>query len=371
MTGGLRIPIDLLPGDGRFGSGPTKVRPEAVQGLIDAAPTYLGTSHRRPAVKGTVARIRSGLSALFALPAGYEVALGLGGATAFWDAAAFGLIDHRSEHLSFGEFSSKFAAVVGAAPHLAEPVVIASPHGTHPEVVVDERVDVYAFTHNETSTGVTMPIERPDAEGLVVVDGTSAAGAVRVNPSQFDVYYFSPQKAFGSDGGIWVALLSPAAVRRIEAVKASGRYLPAFLDLSIALENSRKDQTYNTPALVTLFLLEAQINWFNEQGGLAWSAAASGRNADLLYRWAERTPYTSPFVDLPEQRSPVTATIDFTDEVDAGTVASVLRSNGILDVEPYRKLGRNQLRIGLWPAIPASDVEALTACIDHVVGALT
>ncbi len=361
------IPSGLLPADGRFGSGPSKVRPEAVSRLVDAAPGYLGTSHRQRGVKDLIGKVRSGLTDLFDLPAGYEVLLGNGGATALWDAAAFGLIERKSQHLSFGEFSEKFARAVASAPHLAAPQVIASELGTHPSPRPAGDVDVYALTHNETSTGVTMPVARPNGEGLVVVDATSAAGAMRVDPDEFDVYYFSPQKAFGADGGLWVAVCSPAALRRIEEIAASGRAVPPFLDLKIALDNSRLNQTYNTPALVTVFLLASQIEWMLERGGLEWAAGRCERNAGLVYGWAEASPAATPFVADSRQRSPVTATIDLVASVDGKVLSTVLRANGIVDTEPYRKLGRNQIRVGMWPAVEPEDLEALTRSIDYVI----
>ena len=363
----LDIPSHLLPDDGRFGSGPAKVRDEAVADLARGASAYLGTSHRRPGVKDVVGNIRDGLTELYHLPAGYEVLLGNGGAAAFWDAAALVLIERKSQHLSFGVFSSRFASVVGAAPHLEPPDVIEAELGTHPLPVSAAGVDTYALTHNETSTGVSMEIRRPDADGLVVVDATSAAGALRVDPLQFDCYYFSPQKAFGADGGLWVAICSPAALDRISRVAAMDRYIPAFFNLELAVTNSRRLQTYNTPALATLFLLNHQIDWMRDAGGLEWAAARSDRNAAVLYDWADRSDYAVPFVAVPSQRSSVTGTIDFDPAVEASAVASVLRTNGILDTESYRKLGRNQLRIGLWPAVEPDDLEALTACIDYVV----
>ena len=367
----IRIPTDLLPTDGRFGSGPSKVRQEAVDALASAAPSYLGTSHRQQGVKSVVGRVRAGLRDLFSLPNGYEVALGNGGTTAFWDVATFGLIERRSQHLSFGEFSSKFAAAAKAAPHLDDPDVIESAPGSHPDPVARDDVDTYALTHNETSTGVAMEIRRPSgADGLVIVDATSAAGGMRVDPTQFDAYYFAPQKCFASEGGLWLALLSPAARQRIEAIAASGRWCPASLDLTIALDNSTKDQTYNTPALATLFLLAEQVEWMLQGGGLDWSASRCDRSAEILYGWAESSSYATPFVAKPDDRSHVVGTIDLDDSVDAITVSSVLRANGIVDTESYRKLGRNQLRIALFPAIDPDDVAALTRCIDHVVGQL-
>ncbi len=362
------IPPELRPGDGRFGSGPSKVRPEAVAALFDQASSYLGTSHRHHTVRSKVGRLREGLVELFSLSEGYEVILGLGGATVFWDAMAFGLISRRSQHLVFGEFSAKCADAIALAPHLEQPDVIRSDPGTHPWPR-PAAVDAYALTHNETSTGVAMPIERP-AEGLVAVDGTSAAAGLPVDASQFDVYYFSPQKGFASDGGLWVALCSPAALERIEAIESSDRYIPPSLNLSVAVENSRKDQTYNTPALATVFLMVEQIEWFLSQGGLAWSVARCAHSADILYGWADKSEFAQPFVADPSQRSSVVGTIDLNEEVDAAAVAAVLRHNGVLDTEPYRKLGRNQLRIAMYPAIEPEDVERLTRSIDYVVEAL-
>ncbi len=339
--------------------------------LERAAPRYLGTSHRQSAVRSMVALLRGGLRQLFGLPEGYEVALGNGGTTAFWDIASFCLVERRSQHLSFGEFSSKFAAVTTAAPHLDAPEVIESPVGTHPVAVARPDVDAYALTHNETSTGVAMEIRRPDgADGLVLVDGTSGAGGLRVDPRQFDAYYFAPQKCFASDGGLWLALLSPSALERVRGIGAGGRWVPASLDLGIAIENADKDQTYNTPALATLFLFVEQLEWILENGGLEWAASRCDRSAEILYGWAEATDYATPFVAKPSERSHVVGTIDFDDSVDAAAVAATLRANGIVDTEPYRKLGRNQLRIALFPAIDPEDVGALTGCIDHVVDAL-
>ncbi len=375
-TPDIRIPPELLPVDGRFGSGPSKVRPEQVARLAEVGGSYLGTSHRQPTVRHVVGRVRAGLAELFSLPDGYEVALGNGGTTCFWDAATFGLIDRKSQHLAFGEFSSKFAAAAKAAPHLDDPHVIESPAGTHPLAVADESIDLYALTHNETSTGVAMQIERPRGTdparggGLVAVDATSGAGGLRVDPTQFDVYYMAPQKCFASDGGIWLALLSPAAVERVERIDASGRWTPASLDLAIALENSRLNQTYNTPALATLFLLAEQLDWMLKGGGLPFTSGRCDDSAEILYTWAERSGFARPFVERPSDRSHVVGTIDFVAAIDAATVAKVLRANGILDTEPYRKLGRNQLRIAMFPAIDPEDVAALCACVTHVVGAL-
>ena len=365
------IPADLKPADGRFGCGPSKVRPEQLAALAGSGAQYLGTSHRQKPVKSLVRRVREGLTQLFSLPEGYQVLLGNGGTTAFWDAAAFGLVRQRSQHLSFGEFSSKFAKVTTSAPWLGEPTVISAQPGSHPEASAEEDVDVYALTHNETSTGVAMPIKRPAGttprDGLVLVDATSGAGGLPVDVTETDVYYFAPQKCFASDGGLWVALVSPAAVERIDEIAASDRYIPEFLNLKTAADNSAKDQTYNTPAVATLLLFAEQVEWMNEQGGLAWTTARTADSSQRLYTWAEKTSYTTPFVADPAQRSQVVGTIDFTDEVEAATVAKVLRANGIVDTEPYRKLGRNQLRIGMFPAIDPDDVEALTACIDYVV----
>jgi phosphoserine aminotransferase len=370
----ISIPADLLPADGRFGAGPSKVRPAQLDALAATGRSYLGTSHRQAPVRAVVARLRSGLSELFSLPDGYEVLLGNGGATEFWDIATFGLIERKSQHLSFGEFSSKFAAAAKAAPFLDDPSVIKSDPGTHPDAVAEAGIDLYALTHNETSTGVMMPIRRvagADPGALVAVDATSGAGGLAVDASEFDVYYFSPQKCFASDGGLWLALMSPAAIDRIGRIAASGRWVPASYDLTIALDNSRLEQTYNTPALATIHLMTTQVEWMNSQGGLTWCAERTGDSSSRLYTWAEKTAYTSPFVTDPSMRSQVVGTIDFDDSVNASTVAQVLRSNGIVDVEPYRKLGRNQLRVAMFPAVEPADVEALTSCIDHVVDALS
>ncbi len=371
----IRIPDGLKPSDGRFGSGPSKVRPEQVAALAATGSSYLGTSHRQAPVKSVVGRLRNGLRELFSLPEGYEVVLGNGGTTCFWDIATFCLVERRSQHLSFGEFSSKFAAAAQAAPHLEDPQVIEAAAGTHPEAVAVDDVDLYALTHNETSTGVAMEIRRPAGTSpgdgqIVAVDGTSAAGGLRVDAGQVDAYYFAPQKCFASDGGLWVALLSPAALDRVAAIAATGRWVPAFLDLSIAIDNSTKDQTYNTPALGTLLLFVEQVEWMLAGGGLEWAAGRCDRSAEILYTWAEQSDFAVPFVGKPSERSHVVGTIDFVDAVDAAAVAKVLRANGIVDTEPYRKLGRNQLRIAMFPAIDPEDVAALCACINHVVGAL-
>jgi phosphoserine aminotransferase len=371
----ISIPTDLLPADGRFGCGPSKVRPEAVDALAEAKSTYLGTSHRQATVRFVVSDLRNGLAELLALPDGYEIMLGNGGTTAFWDAATFGLIERRSQHLTFGEFSSKFAVAATAAPHLERPDVIESPPGTHPLPKSTPDVDAYALTHNETSTGVAMRLQRPEGttsdDALVLVDATSAAGGLRFDPRQVDVYYFAPQKCLASDGGLWLAAVSPAAIERVQRIAASDRWVPASLDLGIALDNSRKDQTYNTPALATIFLASQQVRWINDNGGLEWAASRCDRSAETIYSWAEASAFATPYVLDPAERSHVVATIDLDDGVDANVVSSVLRRNGIVDTESYRKLGRNQLRIALFPAIEPDDVEALTHCIDHVVGALS
>jgi phosphoserine aminotransferase len=373
-TPNISLPDHLLPGDGRFGSGPSKVRPEAVEALTVGAPTYLGTSHRQAPVRFMVSTLRNGLAEMLALPDGYEVLLGNGGTTTFWDAASFGLIERRSQHLSFGEFSSKFAAVVTDAPHLEGPDIIEAEPGTRPEVKAAAGVDAYALTHNETSTGVAAPVQRPEGvgadEALVLVDATSAAGGLRFDPSNVDAYYFAPQKCLGSDGGLWLAALSPAAIERVERLRV-GRWAPASLDLGIALDNSRRDQTYNTPALATIFLAVQQIDWINGNGGLEWAASRCDRSAEILYGWAEASDYARPFVERPDERSHVVGTIDLDDAVDAQVVSAVLRRNGIVDTESYRKLNRNQLRIAMFPAIEPDDVDALTRCIDHVVAAMS
>jgi len=366
------IPSELKPIDGRFGCGPSKIRPEALAALSASGNSIPGTSHRQKPVKNVVKRVREGLTFLFNLPEGYEVVLGNGGSTAFWDIATFGLIEERSQHLVFGEFSSKFAAASKEAPFLGEPTVIKAEPGSHPVATAEAGIDVYALTHNETSTGVAMPILRPAGTdgALVLVDATSAAGGLMVDAKEFDTYYFAPQKSFASDGGLWIAIMSPAAIARAEKIKASGRWVPAFFDLGIAIENSRLDQTYNTPALVTLMLLAEQIEWMNANGGLSFAAGRSAKSSDILYSWAEKTSYTTPFVTDAAMRSKVVGTINFDDAIDATKIAAALRENGIVDTEPYRKLGKNQLRIGMFPAVDPSDVEALTKCIDHVVAAL-
>ena len=366
----IEIPRDLLPADGRFGCGPSKVRPEQLAALTGPGAALLGTSHRQAPVRDLVRRVRDGLAELFALPDDYLVVLGNGGTTAFWEVAAFGLIRQRAQHLSFGEFSSKFAAVTTAAPWLDEPTVIHAAPGSHPEPSAETGADAYALTHNETSTGVAMPIRRvrgADSDALMLVDATSGAGGLPVSASEFDAYYFAPQKCFGSDGGLWIALMSPAALDRAGQIASSDRYVPEFLSLQAAIANSRQEQTYNTPALATLIMLGAQLDWMLEQGGLAWTVARTAQSSACLYEWAEKAPFATPFVTDPEQRSQVVGTVDFADTIDAGALSAILRANGIVDTESYRKLGRNQLRIGMFPAIDPADVQALTACIDYVI----
>ena len=372
VSNDIKIPDNIKPKDGRFGCGPSKIRPEALSALSQSGASILGTSHRQKPVKNVVHRVREGLSSLFALPEGYEVILGNGGSTAFWDIATFDLIEKRSQHLVFGEFSSKFASAAAEAPFLGDPTVIKSEPGTHPVAVAEAGIDTYALTHNETSTGVSMPIIRPaGTEGaLVLVDATSAAGGLSVDMNQCDTYYFAPQKSFASDGGLWIAIMCPAAIARAEKIMADKRWVPAFFDLGIAIENSRLDQTYNTPALATIILLAEQIEWMNSNGGLSFAAGRSAQSASKLYTWAEKTSYTTPFVTDPAMRSNVVGTINFDDSIDATKVAAALRANGIVDTEPYRKLGKNQLRIGMFPAVEPSDIDALTASIDFVVAAL-
>ncbi|MCP2169232.1 phosphoserine transaminase [Goodfellowiella coeruleoviolacea] len=365
----LQLPDDLRPSDGRFGCGPSKVRPEALAALATEGAAVLGTSHRQKPVKSLVGRVRSGLRELFALPEGYEVVLGNGGTTAFWDAAAFGLVRERAQHFTYGEFSSKFAKVTQNAPFLGDSIVVKADPGTAPEISYQAGADLVAWAHNETSTGVAVPVTRPAGSdgALVAIDATSGAGGLPVTAQDFDVYYFAPQKSFASDGGLWIALMSPAALERVAEIGGSDRWVPEFLSLPTALDNSVKDQTYNTPAVATLFLLANQIEWMLEQGGLEWTVARTADSSARLYSWAEATEYTTPFVQNPEHRSQVVGTIDFADSVDASVVAKVLRANGIVDVEPYRKLGRNQLRVGMFPAIEPADITALTRSIEWVV----
>ena len=365
----LNRPADIKPRDGRFGCGPSKVRPEQLTALA-AAGDLFGTSHRQAPIKNLVGRVRDGLRELFSVPDGYEVILGNGGSTAFWDAAAFGLIDKKSLHLTYGEFSSKFASCVAKNPFIGDPIIVKTDPGTAPQPQSDPSVDAVAWAHNETSTGVSVPVQRPAGDALVLIDATSAAGGLPVDIADTDAYYFAPQKNFAGDGGLWLAIVSPAALARIEAIGASDRWVPDFLSLPIAVENSLKNQTYNTPAIATLILLAEQIDWLNGNGGLDWAVKRTADSSQRLYSWAEGTSFATPFVTDPALRSQVVGTIDFSDSVDAAAVAKVLRANGIVDTEPYRKLGRNQLRIGMFPAVEPDDVSALTACVDWVVGQL-
>ncbi|MCE7009011.1 phosphoserine transaminase [Kibdelosporangium philippinense] len=365
----LQLPGELKPSDGRFGCGPSKVRPEQLARLAGEGAAFMGTSHRQKPVKSLVGRVRAGLRELFSLPEGYEVVLGNGGTTAFWDAAAFGLVNDKAQHFTNGEFSSKFAKVTNEAPFLSDSIVIKAEPGTAPEITYSEGADLVAWAQNETSTGVIMPVVRPAGSGdaLIAVDATSAAGGVPVDIAETDVYYFAPQKNFASDGGLWIALMSPAALERVSSIAASGRWVPEFLSLPTALDNSVKDQTYNTPSVATLFLLADQIEWINGNGGLAWSTARTADSSTRLYQWAEKTAYTTPYVADPVNRSQVVGTIDFAEDVDATAVAKALRANGIVDVEPYRKLGRNQLRVAMFPAIEPDDITILTNAIEWVV----
>ena len=374
MTEPITIPADLLPSDGRFGSGPSKVRREQVAGLLDVSGTYLGTSHRQKTVKAQVGRLRAGLAQLFSLPDGYEVVLGNGGSTAFWDVATFGLIRDRAQFLSFGEFGAKFAQAAWEAPHLGEPTVIETAPGDAPVFAAEAGVDAYCSPHNETSTGVVVVPRRVsggDDDALMLIDATSGAGGLPLDASQTDVYYFAPQKSFGSDGGLWIALMSPAAVARTEEIAASGRWMPAFLNLKTALDNSRQDQTYNTPALATIYLMAEQVDWFLGNGGLDWCTRRTAESSGILYDWAEASDFATPFVTDPAKRSAVVATIDFDDSIDATQVTAALRANGIVDTEPYRKLGRNQIRVAVFPAVEPDDVRQLTRSLDYVVDALT
>ena len=373
----ITVPADLLPTDGRFGSGPSKIRPEQVDYLRSIATTVLGTSHRQQPVKDLVHRVRVGLAELFALPEGYEVVLGNGGSTVFWDVAAFSLVSERAQHVAIGEFSAKFAKVTERAPFLGTPTVIKAEPGSLVAARAEDGVDVYAWPQNETSTGVMAPVVRvpgapaaADGGPLVLIDATSGAGGLGVDITQTDAYYFAPQKCFASDGGLWLAVLSPAALERVERISASGRWIPDTLDLSIAIENSRKDQTLNTPAVATLAMTAVQVEWMLAQGGLDWAVSRTQDSSSRLYDWADRTEYTTGFVTDPAARSQVIGTIDFDDRIEAATIAKVLRAHGVVDVEPYRKLGRNQLRIGMYPAVEPADVTALTTCIDHIVSQL-
>jgi phosphoserine aminotransferase len=373
-TSEMVIPQNLLPRDGRFGAGPSKVRADQVQALVAAGPKLLGTSHRQAPVKNLVGSVREGLAQLFSAPEGYEVILGVGGSTAFWDAASFGLVRSKAQHLSFGEFGSKFAKATDKAPFLEASSIITAEPGTRPEPQAEDGVDVYAWPQNETSTGVAAPVQRVAGaadDALVLVDATSAAGGLPVDVSQTDAYYFAPQKNFASDGGLWLALFSPAALARVEEIKASGRWIPDFLDLKTAVDNSVKNQTYNTPALATLVMLDNQVQWMNSNGGLDFATARTADSANRVYTWADASRFATPFVARPEDRSTVITTVDFDDSIDAAAVAKVLRANGVVDVEPYRKLGRNQLRVGMFPAVDPDDVSALTSCVDWVVDRLS
>ena len=366
----ITIPDSLKPADGRFGAGPSKVRTQALDALAATGSSLMGTSHRQAPVQNLVGRVREGVTDLFALPDGYEVVLGNGGATAFWDIATFGLIRERSQHLSFGEFSSKFATAAKRAPFLGDPTVIDAATGSRPDPRAEAGVDVYAWAHNETSTGVMAPVKRvdgADAGALLLVDATSGSGGLPVDIDEVDAYYFSPQKCYASDGGLWVAVMSPAALDRAAEIAATDRWVPAFFDLPTAIDNSTKNQTYNTPSLATLFLFAEQLDWLNGQGGLDFAVSRTTDSSSRLYNWAEKTPYTTPYVADPDHRSLVIGTIDFDDDVDASAIAKILRTNGIVDVEPYRKLGRNQLRVAMFPAVDPADVEALTACVDYLV----
>ncbi|MBE7325376.1 phosphoserine transaminase [Nocardioides sp. Y6] len=373
-TDTVKIPAELLPADGRFGAGPSKISTSALDALAATGTSLMGTSHRQAPVKNTVGRVRDGLATLFNLPEGYEIVLGNGGATAFWDIAAFGLIRTKSQHLSFGEFSSKFGTSAKKAPWLAEPTIITSEPGSRPDAVAEEGVDAYAWAHNETSTAVMAPVVRPagiDDDALVLIDATSGAGGLPVDLNEVDAYYFAPQKCFASDGGLWIAAMSPRALARAEEIAGGDRYIPPFFSLPTAIDNSKKNQTYNTPSVATLFLMAEQLDWMNANGGLAGMVQRTTASSDALYGWAEKTSYTTPYVADPTHRSLVIGTIDFDDAIDAAAVAKVLRANGIVDTEPYRKLGRNQLRIAMYPAVDPSDVEKLTQAIDHVVGQLS
>ncbi|KPN19272.1 phosphoserine transaminase [Arthrobacter sp. Edens01] len=366
----VTIPAELLPKDGRFGAGPSKVRPEQIQALSDAGTRLLGTSHRQAPVRNLVGSVREGLSSLFSAPEGYEVVLGVGGSTAFWDIASFGLVENKAQHLSFGEFGSKFAAATNKAPFLASSSIIKAEPGTRPEAAAEAGVDVYAWPQNETSTGVAAPVRRvagADAGSLVLIDATSAAGGLDVDLAEADVYYFAPQKNFASDGGLWLGMFSPAAIERAARINASDRWIPDFLNLQTAIDNSRLNQTYNTPSLSTLVTLDAQIKWLNSNGGLKFAAGRTADSAGRIYSWAEKSGVATPFVSRPEDRSNVIATIDFDDSIDAAAIAKTLRANGVVDVEPYRKLGRNQLRIATFVAIEPDDVSALLQCIDYVI----
>jgi phosphoserine aminotransferase len=367
---GITIPEHLKPVDGRFGSGPSKIRTSAVDALAARGAGLLGTSHRQAPVRAEVARLRRGLADFFALPDGYEVVLGNGGTNAFWAVATFSLVHDWAQLAAFGEFGTKFAAEVTAAPFLAEPTIRQAPAGGAIDLVAESGVDTYATVHNETSTGVAVPVKRvvgADDGALMLHDATSGAGGLPVDVRDTDAYYFAPQKCFASDGGLWIALLSPAAIERAHQIKATGRYTPTFIDLITAIENSRLNQTLNTPGTATVFLAAEQTDWMNAHGGLAWAVKRTAESAAILYGWAEASEVATPFVTDPTLRSHTVGTIDFVDRVDAGALAAILRANGIVDTEPYRSLGRNQLRIAMYPAVDPSDVEALTVCVDYVI----
>jgi phosphoserine aminotransferase len=367
----IRIPAELLPADGRFGSGPSKVRKAQADALAGVWQSYLGTSHRQKTVKSEVGRLRAGLSSLFSLPEGYEVVLGNGGSTCFWDVATFGLIRDRAQFLTFGEFGAKFASGVKSAPFLSEPTILKAEPGDAPAFRAEDGIDAYCSPHNETSTGVAIqPVRVAGGDALVIIDATSGAGGLPVDPTTFDTYYFAPQKSFGSDGGLWFALMSPAAIERAAEIKASGRWIPDFLDLQTAIDNSRLDQTYNTPALATIFLMAEQVDWFNANGGLDWCVARTTESSSIVYDWAEASDVATPFVADPAKRSKVVATIDIDERIDATEITKALRANGIVDTDPYRKLGRNQLRIAVFPAVEPDDVRQLTRSIDYVISQL-
>jgi phosphoserine aminotransferase len=370
----VTIPAELLPQDGRFGCGPSKVRPAQIDFLASLGQTVLGTSHRQAPVRNLVGEVRRGLADLFRLPDGYEIVLGNGGSTAFWDIAAFGLVRERAQHLAFGEFSAKFGSVTQKAPFLGDSTIIKGEPGTLPTARAEAGVDVYAWAQNETSTGVMAPVNRVhdvDEGALMLVDATSGAGGLPVDIAECDVYYFGPQKCFAAEGGLWLAAFSPAALSRVDEIAASGRWVPDFFSLPTAISNSRLNQTYNTPAVSTLALLANQVGWINDNGGLDWAVKRTTDSSSRLYAWAEATGYTSPFVADPSARSLVVGTVDFTDEVNAASVAAVLRANGVVDVEPYRKLGRNQLRVGMFPAIDPEDISKLISSIEYVVGQIS
>ncbi len=366
MADRVRIPASLLPQDGRFGSGPSRVTDRQLASLMAAQTTVLGTSHRQDPVKNLVGDVRAGLADFFSVPDGYEVVLGNGGATMFWDVAVFSLIRDRAQHCAFGEFGAKFAAASTAAPHLGEVSLRESPPGTVIAPAAEEGIDSYAWTHNETSTGALAPVKRPEGieeDALTIVDGTSAAGGTFVDITETDVYYFAPQKGFASDGGLWCAILSPRALARMDEIARSGRYIPPSLNLTHAVENSRKNQTYNTPAIATLVLMNDQIQWLRERGGMEWAAARTAESSGRIYAWAGDESHIVPYVTNPWERSPVVLTLNLVRGIRTGTIREALRDNGIVDIDPYRKLGENQLRIGTYPAVDPEDATALTNCL--------